>query len=242
MMDRKAALEVGFDEGYQYGLHDLDFAARWLHKYGGDSVVYVENSRPVWHIGTGKDRTSPPPEMQGKLAVTLGALYEHKYHFASGLDFDEEAVNVDLWENKRADVLCDCMNPSWMPDGFAEQIRHKHFIEHIPMRAAQEHINVCARKLVSGGVLEIAFPDVRKSARALMRAEGEAEEAAAIQGLYGDPGQKVVALHQLHRWGWHAEAVADMMRIAGLEVEYKGEDDTAMTTGWRDSLVEGRKP
>lgn len=64
----------GFDEGYGYGLHDYDYAARWLMEFGPQSVVFLPHLAPIWHVGTGKGRDLPAPESQNRFAKTLRRL------------------------------------------------------------------------------------------------------------------------------------------------------------------------
>ena len=65
----------GFDEHYEYGLHDYDYAARWMRRFGDQTVVWSTELGEVWHIGSGKGREAPPPQSWDRLARTLMPLY-----------------------------------------------------------------------------------------------------------------------------------------------------------------------
>jgi len=63
----------GFDESYEYGLHDYDYAARWMARFGKDAVVFGPQLGEVWHIGNNAHRTNPTPseESQRRFENTL---------------------------------------------------------------------------------------------------------------------------------------------------------------------------
>jgi GT2 family glycosyltransferase len=52
----------GFDENYDYGLHDYDYGIRWMTAYGVTAAVYHPTMGDVWHIGTNKGRELPSKE------------------------------------------------------------------------------------------------------------------------------------------------------------------------------------
>jgi GT2 family glycosyltransferase len=65
----------GFDEQFEYGLHDYDYAARWMTHFGRiETVVFMPNLTPILHIGTGKGRAQPAGTSKARFRATLQKL------------------------------------------------------------------------------------------------------------------------------------------------------------------------
>lgn len=74
LVHRENAISVGFDEEYEYGLHDFDFAVRWLTRFGRGSVVY--GGGVIHHIGSGKNRPLPSVSSYRRLGSAISKYHE----------------------------------------------------------------------------------------------------------------------------------------------------------------------
>lgn len=236
LIDRKAHNQIGgFDTFYEYGLHDFDYAARWMTVFGDSSVRWTPDAGYVWHIGSGKGRDFPSDAAEVHFAKALGKLYGGRYHLACGDKHDSSMVNADFGTCFGSDVKVECIKLDWIPDDSAQVIHHSHFLEHMPGDTAINHLETCRRKLVDGGQLIIECPDMNKLCRAYLAGEKE----VALQGFYSDP-DKQTKPGWAHYSGWDVDTLKRTLEFLGFEIDYAG-DSYSESCAWRDLRVEAIK-
>jgi glycosyltransferase involved in cell wall biosynthesis len=112
----------GFDEGYQYGLHDYDYAVRWMLAHGQGRVVWCSGAGQAWHIGSGKGRELPSKESAQRFAVVASEMFGRRYHLGCRSNHLQYYLNVgDTWVDTPP---ADWRNPSWIPRGAAATVYH----------------------------------------------------------------------------------------------------------------------
>lgn len=225
----------GFDEAYGYGLHDYDYAARWMLLKGPASVRYRAGGA-VWHIGSGKGRKGPGDASWARFVKTLAPLFDHRFHLACGNKHEPNAVNVDFQYCWGADAYLDCEKLEWLEAGSANVIQHAHFLEHLPPQRAVAHLKAVYQKLAPGGRFLVECPDLEKCCKAYL--EGRKEEI--LQALYSDPAHHERPGWQ-HFWGWDVATLSAALEGIGFEVDFAGDSDSEKFE-WRDLLIEATKP
>lgn len=83
-----------------------------------------------------------------------------KLHIASGENYKEGWVNIDLHPITRKDVLHDLSKGIPFPDNSVDFIYNEHFIEHLSYKDGFAFMNEAYRVLKPGGVMRIACPDL----------------------------------------------------------------------------------
>lgn len=141
-----------FDESYQYGCHDYDFAFRWLAaggwlRYGGGAV---------WHIGTGQGRKTPI-NSRARFAAVIAEHRNGRYHIGCGDTYRADMVNIDMMSDSAADVLLDCHNLSWIKPKSAELIYVTPRYTKTGALPLQQILHTAKRALRDGGQLVFEF-------------------------------------------------------------------------------------
>ncbi len=233
----RAHLEIGgFDERFTYGLHDFDYAARWMMENGPSSVDFFPDAGYVWHIGSGKGRKVPSPANHRLFAQTLGKFYGNRYHLACGGKHFPEMCNTDFARCPGADAIMDCKKLDWIPDNSAQLIFHGHFIEHMTYNDAVKHLQDVYRVLKPGGELIIECPDMEKCCKAYL----EGKKEPALQGFYSDR-ERQEENGWGHYMGWDLATLGDLLETIGFEIIEAGDSPSEMC-GWRDLRIEACKP
>jgi GT2 family glycosyltransferase len=226
----------GFDERMGYGLHDYEYAARWLQNGGG----LIFGGGYVWHLGTGGGREMPSEWNYKIYARTLADIFGHRYNIACGYKFEYDYVNVDIAKGITSDVKLDCKRLDWIEPGTAQEIKHSHFIEHLTPFEAAEHLQHVYTALAPGGILKIECPDLDKCIRMIQHPQSFADEWNGMEGIFGDTDTRHEGESMVHRWGWSLRTLTRVLEEIGFEIDEAG--DSKGYTAARDLYIEATKP
>lgn len=125
-------------------------------------------------------------------------------------------VNVDRYPTPGVDLVIDTRQPLPFPDASIGGIFHEHFLEHIPLSAANQLLTESFRVLAPGARLRFAVPDLGRYLHAYQR--GDADFAALV-GLedYAFPAQIInYVFGHAHRFVYDYASLHHLLAAAGF--------------------------
>jgi hypothetical protein len=157
----------GFYEGFcawGRGFEDYELGARWLRKYGFDSIVLGTGwsshfSSPLSY----EDYLKRMPHYPARSLFSISCLplFDYKIKlWAEGTQREEECFNIEhgYGEGGGLDVRLDCLFLDWLPDGTCSLIKDPLPITLFPQNQIYQHLKIIVGKLAVGGELELTLP------------------------------------------------------------------------------------
>lgn len=196
----------------------LDSVTRWAKRRIITSPVplrYVQETRMEAHLWTVRVRGRIDPRLRRR-AAHLRTLDGAKLHFGCGTRILPGWVNVDGWNRRGVDYLCDLRQPLPLKNGSCRLIFTEHVIEHIDSQFRSAVFEELHRILKRGGTLRIVGPDCGQFARAYAGDRVEwFEEAAAEWPTKGEALNQIFLSH-FHRFVDDFETLKLALQAAGF--------------------------
>lgn len=151
----------------------------------------------------------------------------------------EGYINIDLKEELKPDMVVDVTEGLPFENDSIEEIRMEHFLEHPFYIQVEPFLKECWRVLRPEGELIIEVPDILKICRLLL--EGKKTLQFCLTGIYGGYADTKIDLPQMHKWGWTAETLKEILEKAGFEIMELGQGRYPGHYPERDTFIRARK-
>ena len=144
-----------------------------------------------------------------------------KLHIASGENYKEGWVNIDLHPITRKDILHDLSNGIPFPDNSVDFNYNEHFIEHLSYEHGLAFMNEAYRVLKPGGVLRTACPDLTFWVDGYTKDNWRAQEWVGLINAHWYPNRSFMLNQHMREDGGHKhiydyEGLAARLNEAGF--------------------------
>lgn len=151
----------------------------------------------------------------------------------------EGYINIDLKEELKPDMVVDVTEGLPFENDSIEEIRMEHFLEHPFYIQVEPLLRECWRVLRPEGELAVEVPDILKICKLLL--EGKKSLEFCLAGIYGGYAGTKIDVPQMHKWGWTAETLKEIMEKTGFEIMEVGEGRFSSHYPERDTFIWARK-